>query len=201
MTDVHADYVTVDELKSFLNVTSSDRDEQYASLVREASRVLDRVTHRRFYLPTDDETKVYDIPDGSVLLFNDYLWSVTTVTNGDGTIITNSQYWLWPANSYPKMSIELKPSQGIVWLPNSSGDYKQVIQIAGQWGFMAEPDHTVKLAVKQLVSSLIVRQGNQGIRTKRIGEYLVTFQKMQRTDDLPADVQMVLGSLLEHVIA
>jgi hypothetical protein len=70
-------------------------------------------------------------PD-TLYLDDDDLLTVTTLTNGDATAITGSQYVLRPANEYPKHEIVLKSSAGVSF--TYSTDWEQAISIAGWWG-------------------------------------------------------------------
>lgn len=62
------------------------------------------------------------------------LLAVTTLTNGDGTVITSGQYVLESANDYPKWRVKLRASAGLVWAFDD--DPEQAISIAGAWGYV-----------------------------------------------------------------
>jgi hypothetical protein len=65
-----------------------------------------------------------------VLRMDDDLLELATLTNGDGDEITD--YFLEPANAWPKMRIRL--ANGDVWRPDASGETHQVIEVDGVWG-------------------------------------------------------------------
>lgn len=201
MASVHADYVTVDELKDYYGIEIEGYDAQYARLIKAASRAIDRITNRRFYVPDDDETRYYDVPTSRFLDLGKYLWSLTEVVNGDGTTINSDELLLFPANEDAKDRIALKQTSSVVWQYDSDGNSEQVIAITGQWAYMDKPDAVIQQAVIQLVGHTVIRGKNQGIRTKRIGEYLVTFQKMQLPSDLPDDIQVLLSGYTSVVMA
>lgn len=63
---------------------------------------------------------------------DDDLLEVTTLTNGDTTVIAGSAYALYPANTYPKNEIRLKGSSGVSFTYTT--DWEQAITLAGWWG-------------------------------------------------------------------
>jgi len=114
-------------------------------IIEGASRLIDTYTGRTFYART--ETHYYDTPQGYELWFwDDDLLTVTTLTNGDGTVITSGNYKLMPLNMSPKYSIYLEPGSNLSWETDSSGDDVGAISIAGTWGFAATAPHDVRQA-------------------------------------------------------
>jgi hypothetical protein len=65
----------------------------------------------------------------------DDLLEVTSLTNGDGSAIAAANYLLYPTNVYPKEELRLKQSSGIAWMPDSDGNYEQVITLVGVFGY------------------------------------------------------------------
>lgn len=143
-----------------LNIANANADPFLLSLIRSVSRSIDQVSNRRF-VPWV-QTQVYDAitPNAwsalnpymggkagddlqsrtggyaysRILRLADDLLAVTTLTNGDGTVISAANYLLYPANAWPKDQIHLKQSSGLAWQPDSSGNYEQVISLAGVFG-------------------------------------------------------------------
>jgi hypothetical protein len=65
----------------------------------------------------------------------DDLLEVISITNGDGTTVTSTQYSLLPSNTTPRQRIRLKDSAVVSWYTDSSGDSVGVIAIEGVWGY------------------------------------------------------------------
>lgn len=132
-------YATLNEYKDYATarsqppVTDVIDDAVIVDLLEQASRYLDEHTGRQFY-PTV-ETRLYDIPVDQELLLDQDLLSVTTLTNGDATVLTTTDYILEPANSTPKFGIKLKDISAYAWETNSSDSAEQVISVAGVWGY------------------------------------------------------------------
>jgi hypothetical protein len=113
--------------------TDTADDAVIEGLLESASRYLDLQTSRQFYPSVT--TRLFDIPQTSTLFLDDDLLELTTLTNGDGTTINSTNYILLPSNTYPRFGIELKSTSGLAWLADSSSNTKQVISVAGVWGF------------------------------------------------------------------
>lgn len=71
------------------------------------------------------------------------LLSVDSLTNGDGTSISSTSYWLEPRNKKPYRYIRLKSDES--WVFNTDGE----ISVAGSWGYSTGPDDDLKDFVKQ----------------------------------------------------
>ncbi len=136
----YADYTTVNAVRStYLGSTATGQDGLLLDLIRSTSREIERVCNREFY-PTV-QTRYYDTPRirRDILLDADLL-SLTTFTNGDGTVFTAAQYQLYPLNESPKFKLVVLNSSSTVLQNTSSGDYEGALSIAGVWGY--HPDYS-----------------------------------------------------------
>ena len=106
-------------------------DSVILDLLEQASRYIDRETARNFYPIVD--TRHYDMPRDSDLWLRKDLLEVTTLTNGDGTVITD--YILRPADDTPYYILSLRDSSNVSWAVNTAGSRQQVITLLGIWGF------------------------------------------------------------------
>ena len=122
-----------------VNVTDKIDDDVLDSLITAASRYIDGETRRTFYART--ETRYFSVPDREQqsdtrkLWLDDDLLTITTLTNGDATVLTSADYNLLPRNETPKYAIQLKDSSDVIWEVNSSSSAEFVISIAGTWGY------------------------------------------------------------------
>jgi len=91
---------------------------------------------RTFYART--ETHYFDLPEDWVLMFDDDVLAITTLTNGNGAVIGPTLYDFMPKNYSPYYGIQLKykGSQTVYWLPDSNGNTQKVISVAGKWGYV-----------------------------------------------------------------
>lgn len=127
-------YTTLQQVKDLLKIEQDDfaDDAVIEDLISQASRWIDTETGRRFYPSV--ETHSLNVPDGRGLYLDDDLLAITTLTNGDGTVITSTDYILLPSRAYPKYAIALTESTNTYWETDSSTNSEQVIDVLGYWG-------------------------------------------------------------------
>jgi hypothetical protein len=135
-------YATLTDFKSFQTISSTDAtdDSVIEKMLEGASRWIDSYTGRRFYPII--ATRYFDVPQEvnkpKLLQLDDDLLALTTLTNGDDTTITSTDYLLQPVNASPKWGIQLKPSSDVYWEYDSSNEYLAVIDVLGWWGYHDE---------------------------------------------------------------
>lgn len=128
------DYCTLTQVKAYINTVESGDDTKLSQYITQASRRIDIYCGRTFTANT--ATRLYDAiadVDGRTLYLDDDLLSVTSLYNGDGTVITSGQYVLEPANQTQKYAIKLRSSASISWTYTT--DPEQSIAVYGAWGF------------------------------------------------------------------
>lgn len=139
MTTLNA-YATLAEFKAYASDRGGDDptadtpdDVVIENLLKAASKFLDTKTGRRFtpYV----ETRYYCVPDGRTLYLDDDLLEVISITNGDATTLSSSDYNLQPRNSSPRYAIRLKEATSVTWESDSDSNSEDVIAVAGIWGF------------------------------------------------------------------
>lgn len=133
-------YITTASFLNWQRSTSVDTSDDgvIGQIIEQTSRMVDNATGRQFY--PSYETRLYDIPkvdftDRDTIQLDADLLSLTTLTNGDGTVITSTDYILRSINSPPYWSIKLRDTSSVNWEPSSAGSNEQVISVAGVWGF------------------------------------------------------------------
>ena len=139
-------YATLLELKNYMSprglsgasITADTNDDSIMEVMLQGiSRWIDDQTHRTFY--PRQEVRYFDLPEeqtsAEILFLDDDLLSIDSITNGDSSVITNTQYVLYPKNAYPKQWVKLLGSSSVMWKASSSGDNESAISLAGLWGF------------------------------------------------------------------
>lgn len=188
-------YASVTEFKAYQRITSTDTtdDGVITDIIEGASRLIDTTTRRTFYART--ATNLYDVPDGEfgdgdiLYIEDDDLLTVTTLTNGDATVLTTSDYILLPNNSSPKWGIKLKDSSTKSWESDTDGNDEQAISIAGTWGWSATAPDDVKEACLQIASAYYHRRFGENMTadtTISSGGVVITPQ------DIPASAKSIL---------
>lgn len=147
-------YAPLSSLKDRLNITDVNSDAMLQASLDWADAFINTWCDRRFSAVTaarsfgpdriDWDGDSYQAPIPFVygpykrLYVDDDLLTVTAITNGDGTAIPTSGVFLEPFNAaadgLPYQSVLLKSAYAWLWTPDSQ------IQIAGTWGFSAQPD-------------------------------------------------------------
>jgi hypothetical protein len=131
-------YCTIYDLRSlYIGGQMPADDVLLGQMIGQATREINDLTNRWFY-PRILPAQLYSRPDGSdlpILLEYDLL-ELTTLTNGDGTVLTaGTDYYLSPANSTPKNQIGLYQSSGKCWRSTTQGNDLQNISLVGVWGY------------------------------------------------------------------
>jgi hypothetical protein len=140
MTAINS-YATLAEFKAYITASGQSvkadtaDDTVIDNILEAASRHLDGETNRTFY--PRYETRYFCVPDpqSAELMLDDDLLEITTLTNGDDSAISSTDYNLLPKNWYPKYGIRLTSPSGIYWEWDDEGNDEYVIDVAGLWGY------------------------------------------------------------------
>lgn len=147
-----ADYCTVAELKSSARLdfesTDAARDATLGEMVTAASRWIDAETWGIVdaFKATATTTLYYGrgAVEGQVLTLSQPILSVSSLTNGDGTVLSSGQYRLHPRNETPYWQIRLMSTAG--WAFSADGE----IEVAGVVGYSATVPDQVREACLML---------------------------------------------------
>jgi hypothetical protein len=147
-----ADYTTLENVKNRLNIESGDApdDEYLEHLISAASAYIAGATSQEFVSASG--TRYFDTPFGPELVVDDFT-SLTSITNGDGTAIANTDVTTLPANKTPKYVIRIKASSTAYWCANAAGDTIAVIAIVSNWGYSTAAPADVREAVEDIVTN------------------------------------------------
>jgi len=132
------EYVTYDDLKTYLGITGTGDDALLKRICTGASHIWDTLARRRFY--EEQATKYFNFQTAyELFVAPEDLLSVTTLTNGDGNAISSSDFYLYPLNRYPKLWIEIARSSGTYFTYSTTR--QRAISVAGLWGWHNDYDH------------------------------------------------------------
>jgi hypothetical protein len=134
-------YATLAEFKNFATArsqgasisTDTTDDATITALIDGVSRYVDRQTQRKFYPVIS--TNLYDIPRGRSIVLNADLLEVTTLSNGDSSVIASTDYVLDMANLTPYYRLVLRGNSAVYWYPSATGNYQQAISLLGWYGY------------------------------------------------------------------
>jgi hypothetical protein len=159
---VASDYCTLAELKATLSLTGeSYADPDLSLAITAASRGIEDMTDRRFYLDTDANQIRYYTPTGAYRVDIDDLAQITALATDWTGAQTFTQSWTQPtdytltplnaaADGEPYTAIEVMPRSGL-YMP---WDYPRSVRVTGKFGWPAVPE-PIKQATMMLAARLV----------------------------------------------
>jgi hypothetical protein len=200
-------YATLADFKSYISEMTGGIQSTYSAaentvlqqFLDQADAEIESYTNRSFGQGANNHTHYYtvnDISDDTLYLDAD-LVSVTTLTNGDGTVISSSDYWLLPMNAsvtgqngYDGSFWGIKLKSTHQWQTPTDGR----ISLNGRWGFMqGVPVDVVRCAMR--IAYWYWTKRNQTGASDVAGEQIT-----QQSDSYPLDVRIVLERYKRRVI-
>jgi hypothetical protein len=161
-------YTTAAEVRSYLVTTSAVHDTLLTALIARVQQRIDSYVGFSFEAAADT-TRTFDARsiykgghlDGRELVFDTWCCQLTSVTNGDGTVIASTYYVTEPRNRTPFYSIKLLSSSGYAWESDSNGDPEGAISLVGRWAYSTTPPDDIKHAAIRLVTWVYHQRSNQ----------------------------------------
>jgi hypothetical protein len=149
-------YCATSDVKAAHGVKDSDTTEDTVLgwFIPQAQQFIDTYTGRKFESTTDypsSAIRYFDAAadvDGLVLYLDEDLASITTITNGDGTTVSSSDYVTEPRNEKPYDAIRLLASPGISWTYTT--DAESSIAIDGEWCYSTDAPEDIMRACARL---------------------------------------------------
>ena len=110
-------YATIQQVKQYLGISATTDDALIKGLADRAQAVIDAYCHRTFEAGTDTTRTLdaVDDVDGDTLWLDEDLCAITSVTNGDSTTVTTSQYVTEPRNDTPYYARRMRSDSYVVW--------------------------------------------------------------------------------------
>lgn len=137
-------YAQLAAIKADRRIQSTNED---AALLRHSgavARAIDDITNRHFF--SQIATQYYDGNGKSQLWLRDDLLSVTTLAvdnDGDGVyetvLVQDTDFWLWPDNSNPKLRIDLIPNSNKLSVFRAA---RKSVKVIGMFGFSNDTELT-----------------------------------------------------------
>lgn len=186
-------YASVAQLKTYLKIGVATDDAMLGDMLARAQSIIERVTNK-VYEAAADTTRRFDAlrdttNEGRTLFFDTaWLAEVRTITNGDGTNVSASDYVTEPRNSGPWYALTLKTSAANgVW--TFATDPEDAITVVGRWAYsVAAPDYIVQATVR--LAAWLYRQKDTAADVDRplLTSDGVTIMPLK----LPADVMSLI---------
>jgi len=173
-------------IKTYLGIDLSNTadDSLLTLLMTRAQATIEQETGLTFD-QTQEETKyfTYDDIDGSKLYFGEMLATITSITNGDGTVVASTDYITLPKRMSPYIGVELRWDANVVW-----DTLTDDIAVKGKWGYSTTPPPNIMQAFDRLVMFLYRTKDNAD--ADRI---MFTDQGTIMPGQLPNDVMRMLS--------
>lgn len=155
-------YATTPELKLYLSISTSTDDVLLSALITRAKGIIDTYCKRTFEAAADTTRYFHAVNDvdQNILYLDHDLYSITTLTNGDSTVISASDYVLLPANYKPAYSIALKWNASVAWTYSDSPE--NAISIVGKWAYSLTAPADIQHACIRLAAWLYRQKDTSG---------------------------------------
>lgn len=129
-------YATLEQARRYQGFEGVDDDALLSDLLDEASAYINSITGTSFEASTDSRSfdSVDDV-DGRTLWFDQYAFSIASVTNGDGTTVASSDYVTEPRNDAPYYAVTLRSGAGVIWELDTDGFSENAVSVDGVWGY------------------------------------------------------------------
>lgn len=184
-------YANLADLKTYLGISGTADDTLLTDLLARAQAIIDAATQRTFEAPTDNTRyldAVEDV-DGPALWVDRAgdLAQITSVINGDGSVVASSEYVTEPRNQAPYYAIRLKADSTVAWTYDDSPE--NAIAVTGRWAYSVTPPDDIVHACIRLASYLYRQKDNATDLDRPVIAGNVTLLPAQ----LPADIQSLLA--------
>ncbi len=146
-------YCTLDDLKTYRKIEDSTQDVLLGSSIERAQAAIDIYCRRTFESYTD-ETRYLDSVedvDGATLYVTvaGELAAITTVTNGDASVLALTDFVTEPRTGTPSYALRLLASSGVTWVRKDNGDHENAIAILGRWAYSVQaPDDITQACIR-----------------------------------------------------
>jgi hypothetical protein len=129
--------VTVADLLAFLPNSANAVTAQVEQAIEAASLAI--CTYKGHFRPFYPivQGRMYDIPYSRELALRADLLECLSLTNGDGSVLPDTEYRLEDVNSYPKTSIKINSAAAIYWMLSVTTGSENAITVNGIWGYHA----------------------------------------------------------------
>ena len=187
-------YTGVSDIKSYLGISASTDDALIETLVSSAQSAVDAYFRRTFEASATG-TRYFDaVADvrGRTLYLGEDLCSITSVTNGNGNLVTG--YVTEPRNSAPYYALTIKSNVAENWTYSSYPE--NAITIVGKWAYSATAPATIVHLTKWLAAAMYRGKDNIPVA----GENGIAAAVDILAGDVPPDIRIIMSSVPKRVV-
>ena len=162
--------ISLTEAKLYIGNTSAVDDTLLTALLLAAQAFIEGPqAAQRLYEAAADTTRSFDAAcdvDGRLLYLDHDLCAITSITNGDGQLITSGQYVCETAggerNKTPWRRIRLRQTATVSWLPSATTGPENAISIVGKWAYSTTAPERIKQLMREVVAYEYRRRSASG---------------------------------------
>lgn len=163
-------YLTLAEAKLWISSSQPTDDALLTGLITAVQDLIEGPKGiNRSYEAAADTTHSFDAVrdvEGRALYLDADLCQITSITNGDGQLITSSQYVTETAggdrNKTPWRVIRLRATATVQWLASATTGPENAIAIAGRWAYSIAPPARIKQLATEIVAYEYRRRASSG---------------------------------------
>lgn len=163
-------FLSLPDAKAYIGNVQATDDDLIASFIVAAQAFIEGPQGaQRTYEAAADTTRTFDAEcdvDGRLLYLDTDLCQITSVTNGDGSVVSSGQYVCETAggarNQTPWRRLRLRSTATVSWLPSASTGAENAIAIVGRWAYSATPPARIVQLTREIVAYLYRRRSASG---------------------------------------
>jgi len=168
-------YATLTEIKGYMSISDNTDNDLLENLIESASRSIDRIANRRFYLDATASARLYRAYS-DIFVYIDDLGSTTdlvvkTDSNGNGTyaktLTLNTDYILDPLTApslsrpYTQLTMVSNTETWPIFPGLTQNGLRPGVQVTAKWGWPSVP-HDINMACLILTADLYKRKDAPG---------------------------------------
>lgn len=168
-------YTTLNAMKSYLSISDNSDDTILETMVESASRSIDRIANRRFYLDANATSRQYRAYN-DVFAYVDDIGTTSSLVvamdeDGDGifetTLTLNTDYILDPLTApslsrpYTQLTMVNTTYTWPIFPGMFSNGLRPGVQVTARWGWPSVPDD-IEMACQILTADLYKRKDSPG---------------------------------------
>lgn len=168
-------YATLAEIKGYLSISDSTDDSLLESLIESASRSIDRIANRRFYLDSSATARLYRAYSDVFVYVDDIGTTnglvVAVDENGNGTysktLTLNTDFILDPLTAsslgrpYTQLTMVSNTEMWPIFPGITQNGLRPGVQVTAKWGWPSVPDD-INMACLILTADLYKRKDAPG---------------------------------------
>jgi hypothetical protein len=168
-------YATLTEIKNYMSISDTTDNDLLENLVESASRSIDRIANRRFYLDATASARLYRAYS-NIFVYVDDIGTTTNLVvavdeNGNGTysktLTLNTDYILDPLTSqslnrpFTQLTMVSNTETWPIFPGLTSNGLRPGVQVTARWGWPSVPDD-INMACLILTADLYKRKDAPG---------------------------------------